>query len=105
MRLRASLARPRAGFDLSHLTLLVGALGLMGCAGHAAHTAEARSALDARNPKKALELMNEQLEVDSGSELPEKTGGDNALFLLDRSMVSQQLSAYRDSSRDLEAAD
>jgi hypothetical protein len=81
------------------------ALALYGCAGHAAHTVEARKALDRHDPKKALELYNEQLEVSAGSELPKKTDGDNAVFLLDRAMISQQLQAYKDSSQDLETAD
>lgn len=78
---------------------------LAGCAGHSARTKEARSALDARDPKRALELYNEELEVGSGSELPAETGDDNALLLLDRSTIQQQLVCYKDSSRDLETAD
>jgi hypothetical protein len=78
---------------------------LFGCAGHSAHTLEARHALDAHDPTHALKLFNEALDVDKGSEQPSDTSGDVALFLLDRSMVSQQLGAYQDSSRDLQAAD
>jgi uncharacterized protein len=76
-----------------------------GCAGHAAHTLEARKALDRHDAKTALALYNKQLKVSSGGELPEKVGGDNALYLLDRSMISQQLEAYKDASQDLETAD
>jgi hypothetical protein len=81
------------------------ALCLAGCAGHAAHTLEARKALDRHDPKTALALYNKELKVTSGSELPKETGGNNAVFLLDRSMISQELSAYEDSSRDLQTAD
>lgn len=53
----------------------------------------------------ALNLYNKELKVQKGSELPAQVAGNNALFLLDRSTVSQELSQFQDSSRDLEAAD
>jgi len=88
------------------------ALGLLfllgwstGCAGHSARTLEARHALDAGQPKKALALYNEELDVKSGKDLPEDTTGDNALLILDRSMVLQQLEEFQSSSRDLEVSD
>ena len=52
----------------------------------------------------ALALYNKELEVTSGKELPKEVSGDNALLLLDRSMIQQQLQRYEDSSRDLETA-
>jgi tetratricopeptide (TPR) repeat protein len=76
-----------------------------GCAGHAAHTVEARKALDRHDPKTALALYNKQLKVSSGGELPADVRGDNAVLLLDRSLISQQLQAYKDASQDLETAD
>ena len=85
--------------------VLMACVVMMGCAGHAGRTLEARSALDAHNPKKALSLYNEELEVDKGSQLPTDDDEDNALLLLDRSMISQQLQKYPDASRDLETAD
>jgi hypothetical protein len=94
--------------------LLFLALAMGGCAGHAARTEGARTALDEGIPNQALELLDEQLEVKGPSELPEKTSGDNALLLLDRAMVLQQLAStgkeasaktYALSSRDLEIAD
>lgn len=93
---------------------LVLALALAGCAGHAARTEGARTALDEGIPNQALALLDEQLEVKSAAELPEKVSGDNALLLLDRAMVLQQLAStgretspktYALSSRDLEVAD
>ncbi|HTU59710.1 MAG TPA: hypothetical protein VMF89_14765, partial [Polyangiales bacterium] len=81
------------------------AVSLLGCGGHAAHTVEARRALDRHDPRAALALYNEQLEVSSGSELPTEQRRDNALYLLDRSLISQQLDAFKDSSQDLETAD
>jgi tetratricopeptide (TPR) repeat protein len=80
-------------------------LALSGCAGHAAKTLAARSALDAGDPRGALKALNDVLEVSSEKDVPEKTGGDNALFLLDRAMVLQQLDQYSLSSRDLEISD
>jgi tetratricopeptide (TPR) repeat protein len=88
--------------------LLVGlafAFFAYGCAGHSALTVEARKALDRHDPKTALALYNKQLEVSSGSELPKKVSGDNAVLLLDRAMISQELEAYKDASQDLETAD
>ena len=86
--------------------LVVTALALLaGCAGHAEHTLEARQALDRHDPEEALELINDELDVSSGGELPTDDDGDTALFLLDRSMISQQLGAYKNSSKDLETAD
>lgn len=76
-----------------------------GCAGHAARTVAARKALDRHEPAKALELYNEELGVSSGGELPKEVSGDNALLLLDRSTISQQLTEYENSSRDLQTAD
>lgn len=76
-----------------------------GCAGHAARTVEARRALDRHDAKTALALYNKELQVSSGSELPKKVDGDNALLLLDRATISQEARQYQDSSRDLEIAD
>jgi uncharacterized protein len=80
-------------------------LALVACASHSDKTAHFRTALDAGNPKEALGLINEALDVKSASELPKDVTGDNALFLLDRSMVLQSLEDYPLSSRDLEVSD
>ena len=81
------------------------ALVAFGCAGHAARTAGARSALDAMQPERALELLDEELDVKSPGELPKKMTGDQPLLVLDRAMVLQQLDRYELASHDLEAAD
>lgn len=78
---------------------------VMGCAGHAHRTADARQALDEGRPRKALALLNEALGVERGDELPTVTSGDNALLILDRSMVLMQLGEHALSSRDLQLAD
>jgi hypothetical protein len=99
--------------NLARTSVLLSAL-LAGCAGHAARTEGARTALDEGAPEQALELLDEELDVKSPAELPEKVGGDNALLLLDRAMVLQQVAStsaapstknYALSSRDLEIAD
>jgi tetratricopeptide (TPR) repeat protein len=84
--------------------VVLGASLALGC-GHSSHTLKARQALDRHDPKTALELYNKQLKVDSGSKLPENVKGDNALYLLDRSLISQSLEKYPDSSQDLQSAD
>jgi hypothetical protein len=81
------------------------ALGLSACASHSDKTKPVRTALDAGNEKQALALINEDLDVKTAKDLPEKTGGDNALLLLDRAMVLQALQDYGLSSRDLETSD
>ncbi len=100
--------RARAGrrLQLAVSSFALCALGaLCGCASHSDKTKEIRSALDAGNPRQALALLNDQLDTKSEKELPEKTGGENSLFLLDRAMVLQQLQIYKWSSRDLEVSD
>jgi tetratricopeptide (TPR) repeat protein len=76
-----------------------------GCASHSDHTKAARSALDAGNAQKALQLYNKRPEVDDAKDLPKNVGGDNTVLILDRAMILQQLQNYKLSSRDLEVAD
>lgn len=87
------------------LCLVLACLSSIACAGYEGRTREARSALDAGNPRRALELYNEELEVDSEADVPQKEGGDNALLLLERAMILQQLDQYKLSSRDMQLAD
>jgi uncharacterized protein len=94
----------RVSWTLAGLALVCGLAGA-GCASHSDKTKEIRSALDAGKPKLALSLLNEQLDLKSEKELPEKISGDVSLFLLDRAMVLQQLQSYELSSRDLEVCD
>ncbi len=86
---------------LTHTALAL----LLAACGHAARTKEARTALDAGDPERALELYNEELEVDSARDLPAEPGGDDTLLVLDRSMILQQLADHKLSARDLEYAD
>lgn len=88
------------------LLWLFGVLVALGaCAGHEARTRTARDALDAGNPQLALSALNEELDVESAAELPENLDGDNALLLLDRALVLQQIGDYEHSARDLRVAD
>lgn len=100
--------RPTSGYGLhrgSRFAACVLALASSVACGHAARTEEARSALDVGDAERALELYNEELEVESKSELPSEPDGDDTLLVLDRSMILQQLADYKLSSRDLEYAD
>ena len=87
------------------LAVILVVLTLAGCAGHAERTREIRTALDVGDPRGALALINEELEVDRAEQVPEDVGGDNTLLLLDRAMVLQVLGNPQLSSRDLEIAD
>ncbi len=80
-------------------------LTLASCGGHAARTLDARDALDAGDPKRALALINEELGVTRAADLPKDLSGDQAILLLDRAMVLQQLEEYKFSARDLGVAD
>ncbi len=104
--MNAELSRPR----VTRLGRCTSWLGLacalaLGCASHSDRTKEARSALDSHAPKRALALYNEELEVDSAKDLPGEVSGDNALLLLDRAIILQQLGEFELSARDLQVAD
>ena len=91
--------------SLARAASLLAVIVLTGCAGHDAKTLAARNALDAGDPRGALKALNDELEVSSEKDLPAKVAGDNALLLLDRAMVLQELEKYPLSSRDLEVSD
>jgi tetratricopeptide (TPR) repeat protein len=94
-----------AWFRSARLVSLLLALSLVACSSHSDKTRPIRTALDAAQPRQALALLNESLDVDSAKEIPDEIGGDNALLLLDRSMVLQSLGEYDFASRDLELSD
>jgi uncharacterized protein len=96
---------PSTAARLAPLALAALVSSGLACASHSDSTKAARSALDAGNPQRALELYNKKLEVESAKELPKNVGGENTLFILDRAMILQQLENYQLSSRDLEVAD
>jgi uncharacterized protein len=102
LQMKQGIARRRA---LRLVALSFALANIVACASHSDRTLKARSALDAGKNEKALELFNKELKVDSARELPPNLSGDQALLVLDRAMVLQQLRRFEDSSRDLEAAD
>lgn len=79
--------------------------GAGGCAGHSARTKTARDALDRGAPWAAIDSLNEQLEVERADQVPVKLDADDALLLLGRGSVLQQVARYSFSSRDFEVAD
>lgn len=97
-------ARPRQARSACRLLVLLAAV-LAGCAGHSDRTKDARSALDAGRASKALELYDEELDVDRPEDLPEEFDDDDVLLILDRAIILQALDRYELSSRDLELAD
>ncbi len=94
--------RTRSYRALLAVTLAVTAAG---CASHSDKTRDIRTALDANQPQRALEHVNEALDVDSEKDVPSEHKSDTALLLLDRAMILQELRQYGFSSRDLELAD
>jgi len=78
---------------------------LTGCGGHELRTIHARSALDAGQPRQAIEHINKELGVDHDKDLPSELAGDNALLVLDRGTIQQSLAQFALSQRDLQAAD
>ncbi|MFO0671924.1 MAG: hypothetical protein U0235_20250 [Polyangiaceae bacterium] len=65
----------------------------------------ARSALDARSPRAALDAINRELAVKRDDQLPNDLHGDDALMVLNRAAVQQAAGAIANSQRDYEAAD
>ncbi|MEZ4226348.1 MAG: hypothetical protein R3B13_35715 [Polyangiaceae bacterium] len=98
----AAAIRSRCGARVAAVVL---SMGSVACGGHAARTLEIRAALDAGQPQHALQLLNEELGVDSEKQVPDDLDGDQAILLLDRAMVLQQLERFDLSSRDLQIAD
>jgi hypothetical protein len=78
---------------------------LVGCGGHTARTLEMRTALDEGLPHKAIDSLNDELDVKTSKELPKDIQGDNALLVLDRASIQQSIAAFGDSSKDFEASD
>jgi hypothetical protein len=64
-----------------------------------------RAALDVGNPKEAIRLLNETMEVPTDTDLPADMGGGRALYVLDRGSVQQSMSQFARSRHDYEAAD
>ena len=87
------------------LAVVCAGLLLEGCATHSEITLPVRQALDAGNPHAAIALLDEQMEVKAPSDLPSEMDSENSLLVLDRGSIQQSIAQFKDSKRDLEAAD
>ena len=76
-----------------------------GCGGHELKTLPVRSALDAGQPRRAIEAVNKALGVGGDDDLPKEMGGDNALLVLDRGTIQQSLAQFDGSKQDFQASD
>jgi tetratricopeptide (TPR) repeat protein len=85
--------------------LFVVAHTLTACGGHEMRTIKARSALDAGQPRQAIENINKELGVGSDKDLPTDLQGDNALLVLDRGTIQQSLAQFELSEHDFQASD
>jgi hypothetical protein len=96
--------RPHHGLALLGLAATA-LLGLEGCASHSERTLPVRTALDRGDVHGAIHLLNEEMGVPTGADLPADVQGDKALFVLDRGSIQQSIGQYERSKADLEAAD
>lgn len=78
---------------------------VLGCKTFSDSTLGARTALDANQPGEALKAINGALKVRSADETPNPLKKNDALLLLDRAMILQELRDYEKSSRDFQVAD
>jgi hypothetical protein len=76
-----------------------------GCGGHELRTLPVRTALDAGQPRHAIEEVNRALGVDKDDDLPKDMGGDRALLVLDRGTIQQSLTQFKLSQHDFQASD
>ncbi len=78
---------------------------LEGCASHSERMAPVRSALDEGQPREALRLLNEAMDVKGDRDLPAQLDSENSLYVLDRGSIQQSVAQFDASKRDLETAD
>jgi tetratricopeptide (TPR) repeat protein len=64
-----------------------------------------RTALDEGQPREAIRLLNDAMDVKSDADFPADLGGENSLYVLDRGSINQSLAQFDASKRDLESAD
>jgi len=76
-----------------------------GCAGYAGAVHEMRLALLDGDKERALDLVDDALDVGDPEEMPEDVGGDNALLVLERGTIKQGLGRPGSSAADFGAAD
>ena len=86
--------------------VVLGALALLqGCASHSERMLPVRTALDEGEPREAIVLLNQHMDVKSDGDLPADMGSSNALFVLDRASIQQSAAEFQRSEHDFEAAD
>lgn len=91
---------------LGRAVLAAGVLAtLEACASHSERTLPVRTALDAGEPRRAIQLLNEQMKVHGDGDLPADMGSDNALYVLDRASIQQSVAQFDHSKHDFEASD
>lgn len=81
------------------------ALLASGCATYTDRMQDATQAVQAGEYATSLESLNKALRVDSEQELPGRWRSTDALTVLERGIVLQSLGRYKESSRDLSAAE
>ena len=64
-----------------------------------------RTALDEGQPREALRLLDDAMDVKTDADFPADMGGENSLYVLDRGSIKQSVAQFDASKRDLEAAD
>jgi hypothetical protein len=99
---RGLLARLRGAAPAAAALLVC--LGQAACSGHESRVATALDALNRGAPAEAVAALNEEMGVQSADQLP-ALQGDNALLLLDRGNILLAMDRYKQSARDLGAAD
>ncbi len=85
--------------------LLLALAGSTGCASFTERTLQVRAALDAGEPRAAIEALDKEMKVASESDLPNNLAGDDALLVLDRATIQQALTQFKLSEADFQAAD
>ena len=81
------------------------ALFASGCATYTDRMQSATEAVQAGAYVDSLKDLNKALKVDSAEELPNRWRSTDALTVLERAIVLQSLGQFKDSSRDLSAAE
>jgi uncharacterized protein len=86
------------------LAALAALVLLEGCASHSERMLPVRTALDEGQPREAIDLLDQAMDVKAGA-LPTDLGGENSLYVLDRGSIHQSIAQFDASKRDLESAD
>ena len=85
--------------------LFAALLVLQGCASHSEKMLPVRTALDEGQPREAIRLLNDVMDVKSEADFPADLGGENSLYVLDRGSINQSVAQFDAAKRDFETAD